>query len=193
LYVDFPYFEHSEGLVSHVTYAPGADQLNLEEGGKVTSHLVKYAHHRDGEAHFSQTGRVLTAVRRRSVPLNRYIGHLFTVQIQGLHGFAEATGPDHDPDNERDKPITFNVFGHERETIKLVAFWYNKRDLRRRVGGTRTGPDVTLIEPSGRKKPGLLLSAPLRCSGAGSYLVLTASRIPPMTPGDGAHLTPIRK
>jgi hypothetical protein len=48
---------------------------------------VKYAHHRDGEAHFSQTGRVYTHVRKRSVPLNEQIGHLWTIQLQGLNGF----------------------------------------------------------------------------------------------------------
>jgi hypothetical protein len=81
LYVDFPYFEHRDGLVCRATLTPGATEVSLVEGGKVTSHRVKYAHHRDGEAHFSQTGKVLTQVRKPSVPLNRYSGHIFTIQL----------------------------------------------------------------------------------------------------------------
>jgi hypothetical protein len=31
--------------------------MDLADKGKVASHLVKYSHHTDGEAHFSQDAR----------------------------------------------------------------------------------------------------------------------------------------
>jgi len=43
-------------------------------GGVRTSHLAKYAHHSDGEAHFFEDGKVKTEVRRKSVPLGEQLG-----------------------------------------------------------------------------------------------------------------------
>jgi hypothetical protein len=169
VYLDFPYFERSDGIVAHVRLPAGLQyprDISLVEGGKITSHLVKYAHHRDGEAHFSQTGRVVTLVRKKATPLNSYSGHLFTIQIQGLDGFDEARGPDYDYQNTKDKPLTFNVFGREPEGVKVVAFWYNERDLKKRVGGVQVGPGLTLIGADGSRHPGLLLSAVAGTSGA---------------------------
>src|SRR3954452_21599641 len=71
LYVSFPYYEHTEGIVSVGTFAPGASTgpLDLAAGGKGTSHLVKYAHHPDGRPHFSQDRKVYTDVAKQAVPL----------------------------------------------------------------------------------------------------------------------------
>ena len=57
IYVFFPGFIHTEGIVCRAVLRGGTvaqTSLDLKDGGKVTSHLVKYAHHSDGEAHFSQ-------------------------------------------------------------------------------------------------------------------------------------------
>jgi hypothetical protein len=95
IFVSFPYFAHTSGVLSVVTLEKGDHtdvQVNLGQSGrgKCTSHLVKYAHHPDGEAHFSQAGKVFTHVRRRSVPLKSVRGHIFTAYAQGLHGFSAA-------------------------------------------------------------------------------------------------------
>ncbi len=59
LFIHFPYFQHRTGILSSseipATGGRKAD-VNLEHGGKVTSHRVKYSHHPDGRAHFSQDG-----------------------------------------------------------------------------------------------------------------------------------------
>src|ERR1700674_3786546 len=55
LFITFPYFRHRTGILSSSSIpATGTreSQVNLEHGGKVTSHLVKYCHHTDGRAHF---------------------------------------------------------------------------------------------------------------------------------------------
>ncbi|MGE0453495.1 MAG: hypothetical protein AB7O37_00025 [Vicinamibacteria bacterium] len=94
--VCFPYFPHTHGLVSKATIPAGPRQadLALQVGGKVSSHLVKYSHHPDGTVLFSQTGRVLSSVRKQGVPLSVIEGHVFTLHAQGLLEFAEATPKD---------------------------------------------------------------------------------------------------
>src|SRR5437667_2768383 len=69
LFVNFPYFKHSQGVVSLVGWPGGyaSTTLSLEPGGRVSSHLVKYAHHPNGRAHFSQDGRVLTLIKKNAV------------------------------------------------------------------------------------------------------------------------------
>ena len=55
VFVNFPYFENSKGMVSLVKYPSNTRDpidLSLVDGGKVTSHLVKYSHPPDGEGAF---------------------------------------------------------------------------------------------------------------------------------------------
>ena len=74
VFVNFPYFRHRIGLLAAATI-PGdgkaETQVDLKIGGKVASHLVKYSHHPDGRAHFSQDGKIYTAIKRESIPLNQ--------------------------------------------------------------------------------------------------------------------------
>jgi hypothetical protein len=98
LFVGFPYFAHSSGILSPVTIEKWQHtNVKISLGhvglGKCTSHLVKYAHHPNGKAHFSQTGKILTRIRRQSVPLKSVRGHIFTAYAQGLHDFTAANQP----------------------------------------------------------------------------------------------------
>ena len=65
LFIAFPYFRHRTGILS-VSAIPATgtrqSQVNLEKDGKVASHLVKYSHHIDGRAPFSQSGKIITAI-----------------------------------------------------------------------------------------------------------------------------------
>jgi hypothetical protein len=93
LYIAFPYFRHRTGILcaSHIP-ATGTreSQVNLEYGGKVTSHLVKYSHHASCETLFSQTGKMITAIRRQSIALDKQHGHLFSLLVQGLKALDPA-------------------------------------------------------------------------------------------------------
>ena len=91
--VNFPYFRDSTGLLSQPTMPPGKPifekfTIGKNDGSKCTSHRVKYTHHLDGEAHFSQDGKIRTEVRRVAVPLRQADGHLFTLRVQGLDRFS---------------------------------------------------------------------------------------------------------
>src|SRR6202521_319975 len=93
LYVHFPYFQHRIGILSS-SEIPATGERNaevkLEDGGKVTSHRVKYSHHPDGRAHFSQDGKIFTAIKRQSISLDTQNGHMFSLYIQGLHALEVA-------------------------------------------------------------------------------------------------------
>ena len=103
IYVTVPFFRDSRGLLSevaHDTSSPSAT-INLAEEGFTTSHLVKYAHYLDGEAHFSQDGKILTKVRRRACRLDAVHGHLFTSYMRGLNAFEEQRNK-----SKKSAPIT---------------------------------------------------------------------------------------
>jgi hypothetical protein len=95
----FPSFAHNEGLVGELSMKAGARAASygLANHGKVTGHLVKYSHHPDGRAHFSQDGRVRTEIKRQSVPLDRQHSHMFTIQVEGLKSFAPPRVNDKTP------------------------------------------------------------------------------------------------
>jgi hypothetical protein len=92
LFVSLPYFETSKGLLSVATIPVGqtGGPIDLRLQWKCSSHNVKYTHHIDGEAHFSQDGKILTQIRRQSVPLRSNKGHIFTILVQGLEHFKAA-------------------------------------------------------------------------------------------------------
>src|SRR5262245_12486654 len=80
--IAWPYFHIHEGIVADVTFpAPEAGQMtiSLTEKGRFTSQLVKFSHHPGGLALFTQTGRVVSKVRRNSFSLTGPIGRLFHI------------------------------------------------------------------------------------------------------------------
>ncbi len=193
LFVNFPYFRHSKGLVSLVTF-PGNTKLptnlSLEPGGKVTSHRVKYAHHLNGRAHFSQTGRVLPLVRKSSIPLAKAEGHLFTIQLQGLGDF-EVADPKKDsgPPTSRRTVLNFHFGESEPEAVKIVGRWYSRDALSSRIQGIVRGPNVVCETPAGKRYSAFLL-APLNGVPAQDYvLLLTCEGIPCLDKEERSVLT----
>src|SRR4030067_1638089 len=87
LYVSFPYFDDNHGIISIGTLSEISPKtnVNLESMGKVTSNKVKYSHHPSGDVQFSQTGKVKTAIKKKSLPLTDTEGHIFSLSIQGLN------------------------------------------------------------------------------------------------------------
>ncbi len=129
LFVTFPYFKRSEGIVSRVTIPPGSKPpytMNLTEHGRTTSHLVKFSHHPDGQALFSQDGRVRTEIRRASFPLATTIGQLFDLHAFWLSGFELL-----DPRKaKRGRPyLRFVHEGPPPAGVVVSADWRRKRDI----------------------------------------------------------------
>ena len=92
IYLSTPYFGAGHGVVTNAAIGNGPPyKISLADRGKVTSHLVKLAHHPDGEVHFSQKGKVKTEIRRTSFPLSTSIGHIFQLHIYYPRAFARIS------------------------------------------------------------------------------------------------------
>jgi len=151
-YLTFPYFKHTEGLLAEVTVtgSPGAQtMIDLAEKGKVASHLVKYAHHTDGEAHFSQAGKVKTVVKRKSVPLAEQHGHLFTLIVQGLRAFESLGATKENATSSRRTTLTFEIRDRFPKAIRIVGRWYWIEDLSVDPRPPLFGPQIQAVDPDG--------------------------------------------
>lgn len=177
LFITFPYYRHRVGLLSNSAIPADGQrqtQVNLEHGGKVTSHLVKYSHHPDGRAHFSQTGKIVTAVKRQSLALDRQHGHMFSLQIQGLQAFDPA-----DPSKDAGKSVKRSVIDFPidppAEAIKFVGRWLDVGRMRFSNPTPTIGPEVAISEPDGTSLRGIMVASPYM--NARHVLLLTCAPI----------------
>lgn len=162
IYVTFSYFDTKEGIASIGTHTPflTSSNINLETSGKVTSHPVKYAHHPDGEAHFSQDGKVKTLIRKQAVALQEVEGHIFTFHAQGLSHFdIDATETDHQPKLNR-TILNFDFKDKNPKAIKIVGRWYGWKEMINRAQGKFMGPKVHGQTPDGKTFPMFLIGPP---------------------------------
>jgi len=166
IFVNFPYYRFKQGLVSLVTFPANISlptSLSLEPGGKVTSHLVKFTHHVDGHAHFSQDGRVLTVVKKHSIPLAVAEGHIFTAQLQGMSDY-EVADPKQDFGYSLKKTFfEFNFTEKEPEAIKILGYWYSLSSLVSRFRGQvpdTIGPTLPCVTDSNKKSVAVLVENP---------------------------------
>jgi hypothetical protein len=150
LFINFPYFQHRVGLLcASAIPADGKRQtdVNLEQGDKVTSHLVKYSHHPDGRAHFSQTGKIITAVKRQSIPLDTQNGHIFTLHIQGLAALHPASAVKDATTSVKRAVIEFTM--EPPAGVKFVGRWLDVNKMRFSNPTPTIGPTVTMQDPEG--------------------------------------------
>lgn len=190
LFVTFPYFEKTDGIVSLATVAPGRETtMELEPGGQISSHSVKYSHHPDGNAHFSQTGRVVTSIRKKAIPLSEASGHLFTVHAQGIERFAQPT-----PKDERDKQpnpkrtyLSFVVPG-ETQTVKLVGRLYSLQGLAERLPSGVVRPVIGTVLPDGTVGVAFVCSGPEASPSENTILILSCEPLPRFAGGPEASL-----
>lgn len=183
IWIAVPYFEHSsEALLSELTMSAGQtgqQKLSLTEVGKVTTHRVKFSHHRSGECLFSLTGKVESVIRRQSEPLTAIAGHIATIQVEGLSGFKEdRSGRDDAPWDEprRDRTITLKAEAAEAGSLKFVFNAYAKRFLRQHLGGREAGPWTNIQTTDGLVREGMIVAPPTGTPGAATFLVFTWER-----------------
>jgi hypothetical protein len=144
IFVPLPYYKHSSAQLFTGTLSAGQQYpSNLPVGGPLTMNHVKYAHHIDGEAHFSQAGKIVTTVRRRANALHTYSGHIFTVQLQGLSDFETVKDRDL---SRRERQIVCMRLDSEPTSLKLVAHLYPATELTRRMAfPIDVGPWIRVI------------------------------------------------
>jgi len=145
IYVQFPYFPTQAGTVGAVEFdvsAEGTSTISLASYGQVTSHLVKYSHPPDGRAHFSQDGRIVSAVRRQSIPLSE-VGHLFEVHAYDPSAFRELK-PGEEKKGRLYAPFVF-VDGLP-SGLTVAAEWRTRAEVHQVLAGAPlpVGPVVVL-------------------------------------------------
>jgi hypothetical protein len=185
LFISFPYFRHRTGILAAATIPANGQttsQVNLQVGGKIASHLVKYSHHPDGRAHFSQEGRVRTEIKRQSVALGEQRGHIFTVMIQGIEGFDLADAKKDSGASKKRTALTFQLPEESiAGTVKLVGRWFDISALR--LGGQKSsviGPLVPAQDSQGKQQNGFLVASPY--DNARHVLLITCEPIPRVSP-----------
>jgi hypothetical protein len=189
IYAQFPYFERTHGVLKELIFPDGRAfprDVDYGQEASVTSHLVKYAHHVDGEAHFSQDGKVVTKVRRRAFRLDGPIGHLFQMTAVDLNGFERL-----EPKDEKARRASIS-FHYDRlpSAVSIVADWKRRREFEavvERSGGGPAGPVLRLVDKPDAEEGGIdhvLLSPPLHGRVSNHLLVL---RCLPAGPVPGVH------
>jgi hypothetical protein len=195
IYINFPYYKNPNGLVGQAILKPEATTVTLDpDCSKVTSHLVKFAHHIDGETHFSQDGKVRTEIRKKALPLDKLDGHLFTVALQGVEGFEKADIVKYDHKFSTKKcVVNFDVNILEFEALKFVAMWnpfdsvvsaISKDNKEKRIGPkfVRKSKDGTLFQ-------GFMISPEPRNPFNGYMLSLGLTAIPKLNKTEETSLS----
>lgn len=109
-YVHLPYFAHAQGLLANIVIEPGGGptQIDFRATGTTTTERLKYSHHPDGRAHFSQDDKALTRVVTNTRPLSDHGDHLFTVNFWGVDTFELAAARDLKGPKPDRAPIRFD-------------------------------------------------------------------------------------
>ena len=183
LFIHFPYFQHRTGILSSSEIPATGERkadVNIEYGGKVTSHRVKYSHHPDGRAHFSQDGKIFTAIKRQSISLDTQNGHMFTLYIQGLHALDVAkTAKDVEAISINRSVIDFQI-EPTAEAIKFVGRWLDINKLRVSEPNVTVGRRLTMVDPDGVRTDAILVASPH--ANVKHVLAITCVAIPSLGP-----------
>jgi len=177
LFVSVPYANLRVGRVGVVECPLGnPESLIFGDSAPVTTHAVKYSHHPDGEAHFSQDGKVFTRIRRKAVPLTAAEGHLFTVMVQGLHRFEDVTQKD--IATAKRGIVLMPVSDGPFEALKFVGHLFSSSNFARQLQKPKMeSPFIPLIVPDGRRLVGIVLATRLTERNHRYLLVVSVERI----------------
>ncbi len=131
LYIDFSYFNNSNGLLTELLIKPNLEHpasISLTDNGKIVSHLVKYTHHTDWRAHFSQDWKILTKVKKTSIPIKNLNWHIFTITLQGFEWFHEATKKEDISSSQKKYVYNYDLTQDWKdfEWVKFVGWWIHK-------------------------------------------------------------------
>lgn len=147
IFVSFPYLPRSDGILSVARFPDtqtGQVTLSFGDEAKSTSHLVKFTHHPDGAAHFSQDGKVRSVVRRQSFRLDGPIGHVFQMSAYLPAGFSRF-----DQTTRRTKRTYLrNLFTDQLPmAVQVRAEWRRKESIIPNIQplGATSGP-VTRVQ-----------------------------------------------
>jgi hypothetical protein len=162
IFAQFPYFHDPHGVLKELVFPDGRafpTVVSTAEEASVVSHFVKYSHHIDGEAHFSQDGKVVTKVRRRSFRLDGPIGHLFQMNAVDLAGFERLP----EPYTKKRRPSIEFTYRELPKAVNITANWERKSMLNRLIVGSRldnAGPVLTVATLDGSESQDWIILSP---------------------------------
>lgn len=166
LYLDFPYYKHNAGILSILTFPKGsrtAPSISLIPGGKVTLNKIKFSYHLSGKLHFSKSGFVTPVAEKKSTPLDKASGHIFTVQFQGLKDFnsEDIKTPAFKKKKGKKKALLkFNTLGHKEDAYKILGYWYSLAEFDRRKSGHIEGPTIDVVREDGKTFKAFMIATP---------------------------------
>lgn len=105
----------SLGIFVHFCYQPDA-----------TTRKVKYDHPVDGQAHFSQDGRIVTSIRNQAERLDGSTGHIFSLDIAGIRLFRKCTK--RTTARTASAQITFSL--EPFDPLHVAGFWFVRFPVR---------------------------------------------------------------
>lgn len=184
--ISLPYFEKTKGLLSRITFPANIrriDKLSMKPGGTTTSCSIKYSHWSDGNSHFSQDGKILTKIKNVSSPLNTSIGHLFTIQIQGLKGFTLKEDEKKRSLEGMDLDV---VLSNDVKSVKFIGWWYSSSVVH--DTGNHYGNPYLFKRDDGTTETAFALQAPSGSPLTDKILFISISSKPFLTKEKGSHL-----
>lgn len=177
IFVLFPHFSKSKGILSKLVMPANqkkVKRLSLVPSGNLTTHLVKYSHWEDGNTHFSQDNKIVTSVRNLSSPLTSEVGHIFTVQLQGLEGYHIRPNLQ----KRKDDKITDLDFDikDENTCLKFTGWWFDSTYITQNM--KKGGPVIQIKMPDGTYKRGFAIAPPQEMKYPKYFLFLSGEIIP---------------
>jgi len=179
LFLESPWLENIGGLVSIGKCLAGSrtTTIDLEDGGKITSHLVKYNHPLDGNVHFSQDGKIYS-LKKNGIPFEKVNGHMFSVYIHNLIGFEKIK----DSIKKKYKTLNFKIDNHIT-SFKILGYLYKNSSLSQiaRKAQRVLGPEGYILKPGEKKKAAFYLSSPIGTATDDYTLIITIAPIKPFS------------
>jgi hypothetical protein len=143
---------------------------------------VKYSHHPDGRAHFSQDGKVRTEIKRQSVALNAQHGHIFSLLIQGFEAFDKVSDTKDVGSSPKRTALTFQIpESAETKTMKFVGRSLDVSLISAVGPSPIIGPTLLTQDPDGRQQTGFLIANPYDAESH-HVLSITSQSMPSLGP-----------
>ena len=193
VFISFPYYQSSQGLLSLCRHKVGETTVSLIEQGKVTSHRVKFTHHASGIAQFSQTFKIWNTVRKKSSPLPTLNGHFASLKFQGVREFEYDTdAADSPPISQKEQILNMRLSNEDWDAKAYhVSFhYYDAKFLASHFDGNKIGPTIRTQDPQGKINFGWLITAPEGYRSHYMYFILLLiEEIPLLSPREEPGLT----
>lgn len=180
--VHWPYLKIELAMVAAIHLPDereGPVHIDMKQGGRYTSQLVKFSHHVSGDARFSQTGKVRSDVRRMSFPLNGPIGRIFELFCFLPAGFASLIKL-----KKSRVYIDFAMPDGLPAGVRIRGEWRARRELRQyTVPKGPAGPVThTLHRLSGKVSPIFIVAPPSDAHAVRDHVLVISIEEQPSLP-----------